>query len=219
VFGAWDGFVYALDKETGTCLWRELGPKASEMNGSRYYSAADCSPVVIGNRIFVCDRGYELAWYSLTGEMHKLPFENIAAIGLSEDRAHLNLRGKDDVLTRIDRDGNVAWTTKVALGRFPCAPSEVQGIIVVCSDKGLVSWIGADDGQMCTQWQATSGAYVMSPVKAMVTSTPGAVRRLRSGSFNAPPTVSGRVLPEDRASYVARVYATDGSARYWAYTP
>jgi hypothetical protein len=219
VFGAWDGFVYALDKETGTCVWRELSPKAREMNGSRYYSAADCSPVVIGNRIFVCDRGYELAWYSLTGELHKLPFENIAAIGLSEDGQHLNLRGKDDVLTRIDRDGHVVWTTKVALGRFPCAPSEVQGMIVVCSDKGLVSWIGADDGQIQTQWQATSGAYVMSPVKAMVQKHWAAADPVDRDWSSADLRRRGLLTPTDRSSYVARVYATDGSARCWAYTP
>lgn len=221
VFGAWDGFVYALDKDTGNCAWRQLSPKASEMNGSRYYSAADCSPVVIGDRIFVCDRGYELAWYSLTGEMHKLPFENVAAIGLSEDREHLNLRGKDDVLTRIDREGNVVWTTKVALGRFPCAPSESEGLIVVCSDRGLLSWIDASDGHIHAQWQATPGSYVMSPVKAFVNHNvhlPIEPTWTSSGSTLAQKS-KPQLAPEGKTQYVARVRATDGSDGYWAYTP
>ncbi len=162
VVGAWDGNVHAFDAKTGERKWSKPGPKSSEGGAARYYAPADCSPVVLQDRIYVCDRGYMLAWYSLTGEMHILPHANVAAIGASADGAQLYLRGTDDVLTRIDRDGAVVWSAKVPLGRAPVPPLEKDGIVHVISDQGLYSRVVASTGAVVATIPTSATAFVFS---------------------------------------------------------
>jgi len=163
VVGAWDGNVHAYDVATGESKWSKPGPKSSEGSAARYYAPADCSPVVLQDRIYVSDRGYALAWYSLEGEMHRLPHTNVAAIGATADGAHLLLRGTDDVLTRIDRDGAVVWSTKVPLGRMPVPPLEKNGVVHVVSDQGLWSRVEAKSGAVIATIPTSATAHVFAP--------------------------------------------------------
>jgi len=163
VVGAWDGNVHAFDAQTGERKWSKPGPKSSEGGAARYYAPADCSPVVLQDRIYVCDRGYMLAWYSLTGEMHVLSHANVAAIGASADGANLYLRGTDDVLARIDRDGAVVWSAKVPLGRAPVPPVEKDGVVHVVSDQGLWSRVDARTGAVLGTIPTSATAYVFAP--------------------------------------------------------
>lgn len=155
----------------------------------------------------VGDRGFERAWHSLTGEMHKLPFENVAAIGRSIDGEHVNPRGKDDVLTRIDHDGKVVWTKKVALARFPCAPTEIETMFGVGSERGLLSWIDTTDRRVRAQYPSTAGAYVMFSIE-------GVFERVVRGAENGPEyfqNANGDI-------YFARARAADGTDASFAYT-
>lgn len=163
VVGAWDGNLHAFDAQTGEPKWTVSGPKSSEGGAARYYAPADCSPVVLHDRIYACDRGYALAWYSLTGEMHRLPHASVAGIGASESGEHLLLRGTDDVLTRVDRDGEVVWTAHVLLGRTPVPPLEKDGIVHVVSDQGVYSRVNGNTGGVLTTVSASATAFVFAP--------------------------------------------------------
>ncbi len=163
VVGAWDGNVHAFDAKTGDRRWKKPGPKSSEGGAARYYAPADCSPVVLQDRIYVCDRGYMLAWYSLAGEMHILPHTNVAAIGASANGTSLYLRGIDDVLARIDRDGAVVWSAKVPLGRAAIPPLEKDGVVHVVSDQGLWSRVDAQTGVVLGTMPTSATAYVFAP--------------------------------------------------------
>ena len=163
VVGAWDGNVHAFDAKTGERRWSRPGPKSSEGRAARYYAPADCSPVVLGDRIYVCDRGYSLAWYEFDGTMHALPFTDVAAIGASADGAHLYLRGTEGALTRIDRDGSVVWRAEVLLGRAPVPPLEKGGVVHVVSDQGLWSRVDAKTGAVIATILTSATAYVFAP--------------------------------------------------------
>lgn len=163
IVGAWDGNVHAFDAKNGERKWTAPGPKSSEGGAARYYAPADCSPVVLQDRIYVCDRGYMLAWYSSTGDMHVLPHANVAAIGASADGANLYLRGTDDVLARIDRDGALVWSARVPLGRAPVPPLEKDGVVHVVSDQGLWSRVDARTGAVLGTLPTSATAYVFAP--------------------------------------------------------
>lgn len=119
--------------------------------------------MVLQDRIYACDRGYLLAWYSQAGEMHVLPHKNVAAIGASADGANLYLRGTDDVLTRIDRDGAVVWSAKVPLGRAAVPPIEKNGVVHAVSDQGMWSRVDARTGVVLGAMPTSATAYVFSP--------------------------------------------------------
>lgn len=178
VFGAWDGHLYAVDVADGKLHWKSLGPKASDGKGSRYYSPADCSPAVLGERLFVCDRGYVLGTYSRLGKLEQtwpaqaaaivpaaaLPTTRPAAAAASNDSSALLVRTTGDQVRRLNSDGETVWETSVPAGRFPAPPTIAGGRVYVCSNRGLLSVLDAADGRVIWQYQATAGYFVMAPV-------------------------------------------------------
>jgi outer membrane protein assembly factor BamB len=78
ICGAWDGYLYAVDRATGELRWRTLGPKSSEGRGVRYYAPADCPPALLGDQLLVTDRGYVLAAYDRVGRQGNPVDLNIA---------------------------------------------------------------------------------------------------------------------------------------------
>jgi outer membrane protein assembly factor BamB len=162
VFGAWDGFLYALDARTGALRWRTLGAGSAAAEGSRYFAPADCPPAVLGGRVFACDRAWRLASFDAAGTREDLAWTDVAAIAASPDGGALTLRGVRDQLTRIDAAGTALWQTPLELGRFPVPPVEVAGRIAVCSDRGRVALVDAASGAVLWRWRATPDSYVMA---------------------------------------------------------
>lgn len=152
VFGAWDGFVYALNKSDGTLVWKQP------------LQAADCTPVSIAGRILVCDAAGALNSFTRAGEATKLDCAAVSAIASSADGEYLYLRCTDDHLRKIKPDGSLVWDAAVQLGSIPVAPVEHDGVVVACSDRGLVSWVEASTGRVLGSYQATPGAFVMAPL-------------------------------------------------------
>lgn len=168
-FGAWDGFVYAVAMTDGALRWKQRGPagQAGEASlRSRYYAPADCPPVIVGGRLFVCDRSYRLGSYSLEGTYLGLIADGVSAVGWSEDRQGVLARGLVKGLTRYDGQGRRTWTADVPLGRFPCPPTEAGGRVYACSNLGLLSVLDGRDGKVLTQYQAWPRLHVMAPVGA-----------------------------------------------------
>ena len=164
VFGAWDGYLYAVDRETGDQVWKVLGPKSSEGRGIRYYAPADCGPVVLGDRLCVTDRGYVLATYNKAGELAE-PLElSVAGIAPTHDGQALLARAINDRVLRFDANGQQVWETKTPAGRFPIPPTDTRQGVVVCSNKGLLQLLDSTTGKVTWKYQTNSGWYVMAPV-------------------------------------------------------
>ncbi len=164
IFGAWDGYLYAVDRHTGQLKWKVYGPKSSDGQASRYYAPADVAPVMFGDSLWVCDRGYLLGTYDATGSPIKQIAQDIAAINVTPDGEFLITRGLKDQVCKLNQKGEVAWTVPIPAGRFPIPPACHQDKIYVCSNRGLLSVLAASDGKLLKQYQTTPGFYVMAPI-------------------------------------------------------
>ncbi|MBP7936832.1 MAG: PQQ-binding-like beta-propeller repeat protein [Phycisphaerae bacterium] len=165
-FGAWDGHVYAVDAATGVLKWKAIGPAGQNhpKQKNRYYSPADCPGIVVGDRVFFTDRAYQLGSYLLDGKYLGDIAEDVAAIGPTEDGKGFYARGLAKGLTRYDGAGKQVWTESVPMGRFPCPPTEVGGVVYACSNVGVLRAHDGATGRLLWEYQATPGTYVMAPV-------------------------------------------------------
>ncbi len=186
-FGAWDGYVYALNASDGSVKWKSAGPQgqAAKKAPNRYYAPADCSPIVVGDRLFITDRAYFLAAYTLDGQYIEQISDKIAGIAASADGRSFYARGSERGLTRYGADGKKIWSSPLALGRFPIPPTEAGDRVYVCSNQGVLSAVDAGSGKTLWQYQVTPELHVMSQVgvdgagSAYVTGMDGSVTRVR----------------------------------------
>ncbi|MCP4589964.1 MAG: PQQ-binding-like beta-propeller repeat protein [bacterium] len=162
VFGAWDGYLYAVGRSDGELQWKSWGPKSAEGRAARYYAPADCGPVVVDDRLLVCDRGYVLASYTAEGDLEPTLATGISAIAPAPDNRSLFYRKLRDGCGLMAGDGKVLWESDVPAGRFPIPPTLRDGKIYVCSNRGLLSVLDAADGTMLWTYQVTPGSYVMA---------------------------------------------------------
>ncbi|UCG16400.1 MAG: PQQ-binding-like beta-propeller repeat protein [Phycisphaerales bacterium] len=163
VFGAWDGYLYAVARDDGELRYKSLGPRSSEGKGVRYWAPADCGPVVIDDVLFVCDRGYRLGTYSAEGKLVTNLDAKASGIGPAQDGRSLYVRTTDNRISKLDRGGHARWDVDIPAGRFPIPPTEHEGRVYVCSNGGLLSVLDATDGKLLWQYQATPGFYVLAP--------------------------------------------------------
>lgn len=164
VFGAWDGYLYALRPADGRLEWKVFGPKASDGKASRYYAPADCGPAAVGDTLFVCDRGYLLGRFDPAGRRAPPVDEAVSAIASDQPGRYCYARGCDDRVCKFGAAGARLWEREAPAGRFPIPPTCHRNAVYVCSNTGLLSVLGADDGSVLWQYQVTPGFYVMAPV-------------------------------------------------------
>lgn len=166
-FGAWDTFAYAVNIKDGSLKWKCVGAGSATVKAAhRYFSPADCGPVVVGNRVFIADRNYQCAVIDVqTGERVKV-LDKVSGVGVSQDGQFVYLRKTDGNLVKADADGNELWKAPTQMGYVAASTTEQNGIVYVCSGIGLVSAVSASDGKILWQYQATPQLYVFSTVTA-----------------------------------------------------
>jgi outer membrane protein assembly factor BamB/Icc-related predicted phosphoesterase len=161
-YGAWDTYIRCVDARTGQLIWKELGEGSRIKKAKKYYSPADCGPVVVDGNLMVADRDYMLTILNAqTGERIKA-MKEVAAVGLSEDGRHAYLRKTNGELVKIDRTGRVIWSTVVEMDVIPAAPIEKNGMVYAISKRGLLSAVSAESGKVLWQYQASPQLFVMS---------------------------------------------------------
>lgn len=170
-FGAWDGLVYCVDAKEGTLVWKKPGPAGhlpDAASKSRYYAPADSSPVIVGDRLFVCDRAHRFGSYSPAGEYLGEIAKDVSCIGLTADKKGLYARGLTAGVARYDGTGKAVWTNnEVLMGRFPAAPVESAGRVYACSNRGLLSVLDAATGKILWRYQVTPQLHVMAGLAAV----------------------------------------------------
>jgi outer membrane protein assembly factor BamB/3',5'-cyclic AMP phosphodiesterase CpdA len=166
-FGAWDMFAYAVNVKDGSLKWKCVGAGSATVKGAhRYFSPADCGPVVVGNRVFIADRNYQCAVIDAqTGERMKM-LDKISGVGVSQDGQFVYLRKTDGDLVKADADGNELWKAPTQMGYVAASTTEQNGVVYVSSGLGLVSAVSASDGKILWQYQATPQLYVFSTATA-----------------------------------------------------
>jgi len=161
-FGAWDTFVHAVDIRTGKSRWQCAASGTRQGAAAQYYSPADCGPVMCGNRLYIADRKYHLSVVDLaTGELVSSR-TGVSGTGVSEDGAAVYLRGTENELTKLDRDGKTLWTAKVSLGYVATAPVERNGVVYSVSSVGTVSAVKAATGEVLWTLRVLPGFYALA---------------------------------------------------------
>ncbi|HOM80786.1 MAG TPA: PQQ-binding-like beta-propeller repeat protein [Armatimonadota bacterium] len=161
LLSAWDTFVHALSASDGAPRWKARAA-GTERTAPRYYSPADCSPVVAGGRIFAADRNYKLTILdAATGERVGV-VDRCAAVSPAADGRGVYIRrpGLQHGLARLDLNGTEVWSCDIRLGALPAPPVEAGGSVIAASDRGLVSGVSPVDGRLLWQYQVSAGCYL-----------------------------------------------------------
>jgi outer membrane protein assembly factor BamB len=165
-YGAWDSHVRCVDGTTGKLIWKQMGEGSLTEKAARYYSPADCGPVVVDGMLIVADRNYMLTILNAeTGERVKA-IKQVSGVGVSEDGKSAYLRKTTGELMKIDPRGNEIWSVPCQLDVIPTPPVEKNGVVYVASKKGMVSAVSAKWGKVLWRYQASPQLFVMSALSA-----------------------------------------------------
>jgi outer membrane protein assembly factor BamB len=165
-YGAWDTYVYCVALDDGKLVWKCVGQGSAEGMAPAYYSPADCGPVVCDGKVLVPDRKYRLSIIDAAAGRIDKSLNSVSAVALSADGRCVYARKLDGKLEKLDKEGNVIWTTPCRMDDVAAAPREVDGVVYVSARKGLVTALQASDGIVLWQYQATPQTNVLSSVSA-----------------------------------------------------
>ncbi len=165
-YGAWDTFIYCVNTADGKLVWKHVGQGSSHGGAAAYYSPGDCGPVVCNGVVFTPDRKYEMSLSDYATGNVISSMTTVAAVGLSADGQSVYLRRNNNKLDKVDSTGKTIWSADVPTGMVPAAPTEVDGVVYVCGNKGTVSAISAADGKVLWQYDSTPTLYVLAGVGA-----------------------------------------------------
>lgn len=169
-FTAWDGYLYSINRETGTLNWRTPGPKNLERERtggttSRYYAPADVSPIVTADRIYLCDRGYKAAIYDRNGAYLQDLADDVAAMSLSTDGTAIYLRRGKGVFKAVDLLGNTIWESNIVLGRFPIEPTVIGDQVLATNHTGTLYSFSTTTGAALWTYRITPQLFVLGRVE------------------------------------------------------
>ncbi|HYE55625.1 MAG TPA: PQQ-binding-like beta-propeller repeat protein [Chitinophagaceae bacterium] len=147
IVGAWDTYLYALDKNTGALAW-----KWSNGSAVRNFSPASCTPVGANGLVYVVapDR-YTTAIDATTGVTAWRSRESGVreSIGRSENGQLIYCKTMNDTLTAFSTsEGSqaIAWKMYCGFGydHVPSMPVEKEGLVYFGTRSGVVYCIDPD---------------------------------------------------------------------------
>ncbi len=165
IFGAWDSYLYALDKNTGRLQW-----KWNNGNSRMHFSPAAVWPVGANGKIFFSapDR-FLTALNEETGEIIWRTNEAMVreTIGLSEDKQRIYSKTMQDSVVCYSATSNVPvkiWSANVGYG-YDHAPSmltEKEGVVFGSTKNGLIFALNAYTGELL--WKHKAGNSLINTV-------------------------------------------------------
>jgi outer membrane protein assembly factor BamB len=179
IFGSWDNYLYCLDKNTGSLIW-----KWTE-NKNFYYSPAACWPVSDGKNIFVStpDKYVSAIDVALgTTTWRKNDFNAWESVGLSSDRKRIFVKSILDKFYIVSAsDGKLIKEIKIgsSLDTMPNELFDWNGNIVFGSKDGKVYLIDK--------------SYNVLPLFFMGTSRLHSIQHVNGNTFAAS-NMDGKIL-------------------------
>ena len=149
IAGFSDGYLVALEAETGRSLWDFPISFARGTNEIDRLSDIDTNPLLVGDRIYLSSyqevthaldiRNQRIAWSTDVSSYHSLSF----------DAAFLYIADREGVVHQIDRaSGEKSWS-QAGLRLFPVsAPIAVGPFVVLSEGDGSIYVIDKADGEL-----------------------------------------------------------------------
>lgn len=166
IFGAWDTYMYALDKETGALLWKWQNPDKKGM----LYSPAAVWPVAANGKVFFTapDR-VMTAVNANTGETIWRTAESMVreTIGISGDNQRVYSKTMQDnfvCYSAIEDEPRRLWITDVQYGYDHAAsmPVEKDGVVFGSTKNGIIFALDGKSGKLL--WKHKVGNSLVGTV-------------------------------------------------------
>ena len=165
IFGAWDTFLYALDKNNGNLLWKWT-------NGikSTHYSPAAVWPVSASGKVFVVDPDRAMTAIDIeTGNTVWRTKQSMVreSIGISEDGKRIYAKTMQDSVVCYSSQNNESkkiWSVDVGFGyeHNPSMLVENSGIVFGSTKNGLIFALDALTGRIL--WKHKTGNSLINTV-------------------------------------------------------
>ena len=165
IVGAWDRYLYALDRFTGKLDWKWAGPMAGV-----FYSPAVCQPVVSNGVVFIVapDR-VMTALDEKTGEVIWRTAEHMVreSIGISEDKTRVYARTMQDSVACMDATAKEPVTLWKTFGGFGydigmAPPVEKDGVLFYPTQRGEIHAMDPLTGKIL--WKHRLSTALVNPV-------------------------------------------------------
>ncbi|MHB9055028.1 MAG: outer membrane protein assembly factor BamB family protein [Paludibacteraceae bacterium] len=165
IFGAWDTYLYALNKESGQLLWKWT-------NGikSTHYSPAAVWPVAANGKVFIVDP--ERAMTAINIETGKTIWRTKQSmvresIGISEDGNRIYAKTMQDSVvcySSNETQPREIWSVNVAFGyeHNPSMLMEKDGVVYGSTKNGLIFALDALTGNIL--WKHKIGNSLINTV-------------------------------------------------------
>lgn len=186
IFGAWDEYMYAVDKKTGSLAWKWKGDRSG-----MHYSPAAVWPVGVHGKVFFSAPDRVLtAIDAKTGETVWRTKESMVreTVGLSEDQQRIYSKTmRDSVVcySATDDVPNRLWCTYVGYGydHAPSMPVEKDGVVFGSTKNGEIFAIEGKTGKLLWRHKVgnsiISTVYPLNATECLFTSGEGIVGLLR----------------------------------------
>lgn len=166
IFGAWDTYMYALDKLTGQLAWKWQNPDKKGM----LYSPAAVWPVGANGKVFFTAPDRVMTAVNVeTGEAVWRTAESMVreTIGLSEDKQRVYSKTMQDNFVCYSATSDKAerlWITDVGYGYDHAAsmPVEKDGVVFGSTKNGVIFALDGKSGAL--QWKHKVGNTLVGTV-------------------------------------------------------
>ncbi|GAB1414888.1 PQQ-binding-like beta-propeller repeat protein [Paludibacter sp.] len=165
IFGAWDTYMYALDKKTGNFRW-----KWNNGNSRMHFSPAAVLPVASNNKVFFTapDRVITALNYKSGDVIWRYSGSKVReTIGLSADNKRVYSKTMQDSVVCFaakEKYPKRIWTTDVGYGydHAPTMPVEKDGVVYGSTKNGLIFALKAKSGELL--WKHKIGNSLINTV-------------------------------------------------------
>ncbi|WP_430809794.1 MULTISPECIES: PQQ-binding-like beta-propeller repeat protein [unclassified Carboxylicivirga] len=154
IFGAWDKYLYCLDKATGSLNW-----KWTNGHGAILYSPGNVVPAVANNKVFIVapDRYFTVLDLNDGSEIYRTKSHQVReSMCISGDKKHIYAKLMNDSIVAFPTHGKThqsLWTANVGFGyeHNPCPLVEVNGVVYGGTRSGEV--FAVDAKTQTTLWR------------------------------------------------------------------
>jgi outer membrane protein assembly factor BamB len=158
IFGAWDRYLYSLDKNTGTLRWKWNNGKPQKL-----YSPGNIFPVCSGDKVFIVapdrymtaidiDTGKEI-WRTNRHQVRE-------SIGVSPDSSLVYAKLMNDTVIAVSASGNfpkTVWAVNAGFGyeHNPCPVIATKELVIAATRDGML--VAIDPKTCSIVWKYKAG--------------------------------------------------------------